>query len=256
VKPWLLPNLDPTPGGTTIFNVSTGAITNPSLLGWTSISATPKPMTLACTGGNCTPPLPAPLAWQYYPGDPTTTFPPPTSALPTCSQIPTLTPYQASVAGCIETPISCNNPNANVDVTSYTTRNSETAYAVNCLTHAITAGGGDTVTCTAPPSAPFEFIAGNDNPVAGLATSEVMVSDSLVTVPVFDDVGSFKTSGTNFQIIGFVQLFLNPDGNPADTTTGNVNTTVINMVGCGTSAAGNPILGNGASPVAVRLISP
>jgi hypothetical protein len=32
--------------------------------------------------------------------------------------------------------------------------------------------------------------------------------------------------------------------------------TIINMAGCGTSATGQPILGNGASPVAVRLISP
>jgi hypothetical protein len=31
---------------------------------------------------------------------------------------------------------------------------------------------------------------------------------------------------------------------------------IINMAGCGTGSAAQPILGNGASPVAVRLISP
>jgi hypothetical protein len=61
------------------------------------------------------------------------------------------------------------------------------------------------------------------------------------------------------QIVGFVQLFLSPDGlatQPFGTTAGQVKTTVINLAGCGTGASGQPILGNGASPVAVRLISP
>ncbi len=258
VKPWLLPNIDPTSvssAATTIFNPS-GAITNPALLGWSSVSATPKPMTLACNNGDCsgTGIQPA-AAWGYYPGDPNTTFPPPGSSLPTCSQVPTLTPYQASVAGCIQTPISCNNPNANVDTSVDGMRISETANAVNCLTHDTTAGEGDTVTSTVPASAPFQFVAGNGNPIAGAGT-DVMVSDSLVTVPVFDTL-SFNAGGTNFQIIGFVQLFLNPDSNPADpaSSTGSVNTTIINLAGCGTTATGQPIIGNGASPVAVRLIS-
>jgi hypothetical protein len=61
------------------------------------------------------------------------------------------------------------------------------------------------------------------------------------------------------QIIGFVQLFLSPDAVPVPvappTAAGNVNTTVINMAGCGSGATGTPILGNGASPVAVRLVA-
>jgi hypothetical protein len=60
-------------------------------------------------------------------------------------------------------------------------------------------------------------------------------------------------------IIGFVQLFLSPDGIAVPVTgpnTGHIKTTVVNLVGCGTNATGQPILGNGASPVPVRLISP
>src|SRR5580658_885926 len=38
VKPWLLPNIDPTTGGTTIFSATTGAITNPALLGWETLA--------------------------------------------------------------------------------------------------------------------------------------------------------------------------------------------------------------------------
>jgi hypothetical protein len=92
-----------------------------------------------------------------------------------------------------------------------------------------------------------------------------MVSDSLVTVPVIA-VGAgppYSAPPNPVAIIGFVQLFLNPGGfkaplllPPPPGTGGTIKTTVINMAGCGTNAAGTPILGNGASPVAVRLISP
>jgi len=59
-----------------------------------------------------------------------------------------------------------------------------------------------------------------------------------------------------------VQLFLNPTGAATRLFGPNrdrIPTTVINIVGCGDglgAASGQPILGNGASPVAVRLVSP
>ena len=258
VKPWLLPNMDPSPGGTTIFDPFSGAITNAGLLGFPSPAGNPR-LRPGCNnpnGSNCTGALPNPVAWKYYPGDPATTFPPPTQALPTCT--PALVPgYEESVAGCVQTAIACN-ATANIDTSNDPARNTETAHAVNCLTHAKT-GNGDTVTSTAPPVAPFEFVAGADNPIPGLAGNDVMVSNSLVTVPVFNSTpGTPPTSPVT--IIGFVQLFLNPDGLetpiPPAANGGHVKTKVINMVGCGTGAAGQPILGNGASPVAVRLISP
>jgi len=224
VKPWLLPNMNPS-GGTTIFDATTGAITNPA-------------------------------AWRYYPGDPATTFPPPTQALPICTPAMT-TPYEESIAGCVQTPIACNIQ-ANIDTSDYFNRRRETAEAVNCLTHA-QGDEGDQVDLTATPSPPFQFLAGNDNPIPGLAGNDVTVSDSLVTVPVFNSVNG--TPPTNpVTIIGFVQLFLNPDGHAAPSfgfNRGQVKTTVINMAGCGTGSIGQqPILGNGASPVPVRLISP
>ncbi len=254
VKPWLLPNMDPSPAGSTIFDPGTGAITNTSLLGWTLSSPGGKPMSLACPGGDCTGPPGPPTAWNYYPGDDATTFPHPTRSLPACN--PALTSnYQESIAGCIQTPISCNGP-ANIDPGVNVTRNSETADAVNCLTHATTNPlDADQVDLTATPSPPFQFLSGTKNPIAGASGKDVMVSSSLVTVPVFDTT-SFVPPSNTVTIIGFVQLFLNPDGTPAAPATGNVNATIINMVGCGTAAIGTPILGNGASPVAVRLISP
>lgn len=263
VKPWLLPNIDPSNSPNPIFNPATGAIQTTTLLGWTSTDPGGVPMSLACPGGDCSGPIikptTGPVAWQYYPGDPNTTFPPPNQALPNC--VPAMTTvYQQSIAGCIQTPISCNST-ANIDTGNDGTRNRETARAVNCLSHART-NLGDRVEIASGPIPPFQFIAGADNPIAlvnaALVGSNEMVSDSLVTVPVFDS--TLGTPPTNpVQIIGFVQLFVNPDGRATrqwGSTAGQVKTTVINMAGCGTGASGQSILGEGTSPVAVRLISP
>ena len=260
VKPWLLPNMDPS-GGTSIFGPN-GAITTTTLLGWTSNSRATR-LSVACTGGDCST-LPAPAPWKYYPGDSTTSFAPPPSALPACAA--TFTPYQEDIAGCFQTPIACgSNPQSNytvnIDMSTDANRDLETVDAVNCLTHSNT-NQGDTVNPTSIPGGsippPFEFIAGGSNPIPGLATNDEMVSDSLVTVPVFNSSTTAPTSPV--QIIGFVQLFLNPEGFRAPPlappNNGTVKTTVINMAGCATGWTGTPIVGNGASPVTVRLISP
>ena len=258
VKPWLLPNIDPS--GTSgpnnwIFDPTYGTIQPTGLLGWYSTSAA---TTMGQRCGSCTGPLPIPATLQYYPGD-ASTFLPPTNSLPTCTPALT-TNYQESIAGCIKTPISCNAP-AYIDTAPYPggNRHLDTEEAVNCLTHS-SANGGDSVdpALATPPAgtAPFEFLAGNNNPIASAIGKDTMVSDSLVTVPVFNStVGVAPTNPVT--IIGFVQLFLNYNGN-ATSTTGplRVYTEVINMAGCGSSATGTPkIIGNGASPVAVRLVS-
>jgi len=265
VKPWLLPNIDPTNAANPIFDRNTGAISNAALLGSTPTGFATRLRPRCTTGANCSAaPLLAPTAWRYYPGNPAS-FPAPTQALPTCAPVLT-TPYEESIAGCVQTPIACN-AQVQIDNTPFTTfaRETEAADAVNCLTHAT--AGADTVTSTAPPSAPFEFVAGAGNPIPGESGNDVMVSDSLVTVPVYD-VGppgpppypSPSLPPGTVTIVGFVQLFLNPDGVATPNfgaNNGRVNTNIINMAGCGTGAAAvPPILGNGASPVAVRLISP
>jgi hypothetical protein len=253
VKPWLIPNMDPTSSATpptTIFDPVTGAITNSLLLGYRTAGPATR-LQARCTDCSLTP-LPTPNAWQYYPGDPATTFPPPTQALPTCTPALT-TAYQESIAGCIQQPIACNSP-ANIDTSNYPNRNLEVTDAVNCMAHVVN-NKGDEIDPTASPSPPFLFLAGDDNPVPGAAGNDVMVSDSMVTVPVFDSGSGTGPPSSTVTIVGFVQLFLSPRGraNPAN---GYMRTEVINMAGCGTGATGTPILGNGTSPVAVRLISP
>jgi hypothetical protein len=253
VKPWLIPNMDPTSSATpptTIFDPVTGAITNSLLLGYRTAGPATR-LQARCTDCSVTP-LPTPNPWQYYPGDPATTFPAPSQALPTCT--PALaTAYQESIAGCIQKPIVCNSA-ANIDISNYPNRNLEVTDAVNCLAHVVN-NKGDEVDPTASPSPPFLFLAGDDNPVPGAAGNDVMVSDSLVTVPVFDSGSGTGPPSSTVTIVGFVQLFLSPRGraNPAN---GYMRAEVINMAGCGAGATGTPILGNGASPVAVRLISP
>jgi hypothetical protein len=151
-----------------------------------------------------------------------------------------------------------------IDQTPDGVRDTETQQAVDGLTHS-TANEGDSVDTTAVPNPPpFQFLAGADNPVvlsgSLAAETDIVISDSLVTVPVInvDSTTSLPLAGfPSVRIIGFVQLFLNPTGAAAPAS-GHIHTQVINLVGCGTDIAATtqPILGNGASPVAVRLISP
>ena len=245
--------------GNPIFNSTTGAILEPTLLGWEDTSSTPQ-FKAVCQG----PPGPGPrcsakwpptlIAWRYIPGTTsggTPSFPPPTQALPNCSG-GGLSAYQETIAGCVTTPIACNST-VTLDSSDYNHRNRQTADAVNCLTHADN-DQGDQVK-VAPPNQSFEFLAGVDNPIPGVAGKNVLVSDSLVTVPVFD--GPISVSNTA-QVIGFVQLFMNWDGNHTNPVPpGNsIKTAIVNLVGCGTSATGTPIYGNGPSAVAVRLIHP
>jgi hypothetical protein len=96
-------------------------------------------------------------------------------------------------------------------------------------------------------------MAGNQNPVASAVGKDVMVSDSLVTIPVYNSTASAPPQTVT--VIGFLQVFLNPTGGIM-TGAPKIPATVINMVGCGTGATGQPVLGNGSSPVAVRLVSP
>jgi hypothetical protein len=277
VKPWLLPNLDPSNPTDPIFQPSGAlATTTTNLLGYITRAApgsTRFRTVCAAPSGNtdCTGPTPTPTVWKYYPGttDPATgSFPAPSDT--TCAGCAGFTPYQLSIAGCVQTPIACNSQ-VTVDTTNYPNRDLETANAVNTLTHATAAANSGVSVDTAvasPPGGtePFQFLTGEENPIvlsgAMGAQTDVMVSDSLVTVPVIDTTTAayWPSNYPTVQIIGFVQLFLNPTGQQVPPSN-HIHTQVINMVGCGDGTGAVPaappaILGNGSSAVAVRLISP
>jgi hypothetical protein len=263
VKPWLLPNISPSAGGQ-IFNPATGAIVDTTLLGWESPIGSTR-LGSDCTT-NCGPTPPAPIRWKYYPGDPGD-FPPPSASSVACTGCAGFNPYQLSIAGCVQTPISCSGI-----VNVYTTNtdpnlDAEAAAAVDALTNSTTNRGDKVDTAVASPptgTEPFQFLAGGEDPAvlsgAMAADTDIMVSDSLVTVPVIDSTTIWPPANyPQVQIIGFVQLFLNFNGGAVGAAN-LIRTRVINLVGCGNptggGASGQPILGNGVSPVTVRLISP
>jgi hypothetical protein len=282
VKPWLLPNLDPTAATTataaSIFDRRSGAITNPLLVGqeWPSTKLTLNQDGLySLCGGDCSAGIATPTRGAYYPAaiDPAGVsnagnLPVPTQALPTCN--PGLTKdYQLAVAGCIQEPIACGtnatptSATLNIDTSLYgTSRDTDTVAAASCLIHFDGAAGDSDSIPAANSSPPFEFYAGAQNPI--VINKDVLVSDSIVTIPVVDYPGMAVppiVGNSGVTVVGFLQVFLNPSAAGTLPYPGAVNAidipaTIINMAGCGINATGTPIFGNGASPVAVRLISP
>jgi Putative Flp pilus-assembly TadE/G-like len=255
VKPWLLPNIDPTAAGTgggPIFNMATGAIMKPALFGagWNLTSRCQD-----CSGDEG---IPAASPGLYYPGAiEADDFPAPTKALPACSA--GFNSYKLAIAGCVPRPIRCGaapTANIDIDVNPYATdRDEDTFEAASCLIHYTGADGdSDSIDSKALPSPPFQFLPGKQNPIASAIGNDVLVSDSLVTIPVIKTTtGGTPTNPVT--VIGFLQVFLNPTGAVMDKSP-QIPVRIVNLAGCGTGASGQPILGNGASPVAVRLISP
>jgi hypothetical protein len=259
VKPWLLPNIDPTqlPGATTpaIFDPS-GAVVNPGLVGQSWPSTNPA---LNQNGLYARAPGGTPIPGRYYPGAiDATDFPGPTQGLPDCSA--GFTPYKLAIAGCVPRPIPCGaTATVNIDTAFYPGRNASTVSAAKCLVHYQGAvGDTDGIDPTALPSPPFQFLGGNENPIAGAVGKDVLVSDSLVTIPVYDS-SSGATPTNPVTVIGFLQVFLNPQSATmpfvGPSNPNEIPVTIVNMAGCGTGAMGSPILGHGSSPVTVRLIS-
>ena len=254
VKPWLLPNIDPTQGsptGNAIFG-PTGGIVNSGLLNQQFIAPG-----LVSRCGDCSPGaggIPSPMPAQYYPGS-IADFPVPT-VLPACSSGLT-TSYQLAVAGCVPQPITCGaSSSVAIDVSPYGTfRDTDTVAAASCLIHDYGTNLDADSMSTSSTNPPFEFVGGNQNPIAGAVGSNTLVSDSLVTIPVINNTNP-ASPPASVAIIGFLQVFLDRTGATMSGGTA-VPATIINMAGCtGTSAGAQPVIGNGASPVAVRLVTP
>ena len=292
VKPWLLPNVDPTQGaGTTnwraIFDRRHGTIENANLTGegWPNTNPSPNATGLLSQPSFAGTPAPG----QYYPvvidapgpsipGD----FPTPTQALPSCSN--GYTNYQLAVAGCVPQPIACGrNQNFNIDTGTYAPKNrnrdEDTVEAAQCLIHyngalndtdSMSPNTGETIPPLAQPQSltpPFEFVAGNQNPVTTAQTQDVLVSDSIVTIPVYDTLANSGNQPgppiSPVTVIGFLHVFLNPQSDVILPPIGatplqayQLRATIINQIGCGTFASGTPVYGNGPSAVPVRLITP
>jgi Tfp pilus assembly protein FimT len=205
--------------------------------------------------------LELPPSMQYLAGAAPSTLP---VAVPSCSSGASL--YQQAIAGCDQSTVyQCGVQNMNtIDLSENPgMATNDTMNGVLCLVHQsdatdITdASGQDTLSPFAAPSAyPFQILAGTSNPLVGnglAAGAPITSSSSIVTVPVYDDTKTIKSSGTTqVTIVGFLQVFIN-----AADQYGNVNVTVLNVTGCsngGGQTVGTPV--QGSSPVPVRLITP
>ena len=170
--------------------------------------------------------------------------------------------YERAITGCDQsTNYQCGSQNRNtVDLSENPAFSHDTRDAVQCLirqtdnTNLTSSSGQDTLNPYAAPSAfPFDILAGTSTPLAGLAGKPISSSNSIVSLPIYDDAKTLNTSGqTSVTFVGFLQVFIN-----AVDQFGNINVTILNVSGCsdGTGGAvGSPALGS--SPVPIRLITP
>lgn len=123
-----------------------------------------------------------------------------------------------------------------------------------CLIHST--GSGTTKQDSLDPSS---FSSGNGLLVSpgsftqnqdGLAsTSLVATSDSIITIPVFDNTKPLL-GNNQVNIVGFVTLFVtHTNPNP-----GRFSATILNVTGCGNASSGTAVSGGGVSSIPVRLI--
>jgi hypothetical protein len=290
VKPWMIPNLNPnqpssscTPGGAggchPFVNVTDGAIRDPGILPATSVGVIGGTFNLfadCAAGSACTlvggPPTPPPganvTAGAFASGPPPVT--PNLEYLPGLVQnasvaVPSCAvgtganaDYEPAVAGCDQNTVyqcgvlsSLASPANAIDLSENPGGTAgDTAIGIACLINQSTAGsisGQDTMITTAYP---YQITAGTANPNVAVRNDVVTSSNSIVSLPIYDDatVGTIGPGTTPVTIIGFLQVFVNQVN-----TDGSLNVTVLNVAGCGNNAANRPVIGT--SPVPIRLIT-
>ena len=271
VKPFLIPNCDPNPahtgaacgGAATFFDRITGAITNPGPAP-TGIIGETFTLISDCTGPGCIPGPPttsAPATVKYYPVQ----MPLTANACPSsCGGGGTT--FERDIECSNPTPISCGTtvtaPAVNqllLDDTVFPDGHFGPAQdGVECLIHQLTGGSGQDTLNTGPPLPyPLQIQVGTDHPLSGtvLSTNDlVTTSDSLVTIPVYDQTAAppVPSSATGVNVIGFLQVFIVDAFQGGGAQAGQFDVVVVNVSGCGNAATGTPVMASSAVPV--RLI--
>ena len=267
VKPWLIPNCDPTnpgvgdcAGGPHFVDNTTGAIQNTGLF-------VGKTITLVhFTGGPPPPDVNTPAAGDLPYFRATVPIRPPEPVCPStsavgCAQVGS-DDYHDNVACSSTYQFSCGQT-IGAGQTVFVGGGSGvlTNEGTQCLIHAGGQGTGfgqDVLTDVAPNSPPITITGGDNNPNPLLqGVTNISRSDSVVTIPIYHSAanvnlcpgGACTVTGT---IVGFLQLAINE--NVAGAPNGQVRGVILNVAGCNTGA-GNPVLsGGGVSPIPVRLI--
>lgn len=266
VKPWLVANLDPVQGGGAAFvNAASGAIESGAI-------GEQFDLTADCSAAhrhhcilNDSPPT-ANTPPKSYPYVDYVPAPPSTNTANVCPACAGGSDYEETIE-CADANqyayFQCGTSNNAATVSWWDRVNpsssgtNDSANGAECLIHATQAGlgqGQDTLTNLSPwASGPFQITGQSGNPVS--------TSSSIVTIPLINPTNPFPAApGGPVIIVGYLQAFINgvePRVNPNDLTAGDINITVLNVVGCNGSATGNPVVGgSGASAIPVRLITP
>jgi Flp pilus assembly protein TadG len=269
VKPWVIPNRDPRNSGAPFVALADGSIQTPGIqlapgTGTGAIIGEKFALVSDCKTGNpnCkwgggnglndNPP-----GWGLPPtgqGAGTVDYVPAliggtTTGAPSCA---TGSTYQEAIAGCDENTVyACGivSGGAQIDLSFNPGKASgDTATATECLIHQ--SAGQDVLDSS---QFPFQIQAGLGNPV--LTSGVIMSSNSIVSIPIYDDVaaGAFAPNQASVAvtIVGFLQVFVN-----GIDSAGNINVTVLNVAGCSNTATEATPSVAGSSPVPVRLITP
>ena len=276
VKPWLIPNCDPTnvgpgdcaAGGRFVDNTNGSIQNNGSFVG--------KTITLTHVTGAAVPKVttaPPTRTLDYYrlnvPIRPPAPICPSASAV-SCGQVGS-NDYHDNVACASTFQFSCGQTvGAGQTVTVGGGSGFFTNEGTQCLIHAggqgLMSDQDELLPSGGPPSgsAPIRISGGNNNPNPLLqGVTSISRSDSIVTVPIYHRVGvdpNLCPSGCNqtATIVGFLQLGVTqnvPPGNPPPpVANGKVEAVIMNVSGCNSGAGGTPVSGGGVSPIPVRLI--
>ena len=259
VKPWIVPNQDPSNPANKFVGLLDGSIQNKGIqLDGSGIGGViGETFTLVsdcrtgnpnCSGGLTDNPPTANSATHtldYVPALVAGTA----GAVPSCA---VATDYQQATGGCDQSTVyACGVVGGGVqaDLTFDPGKpNGETSTATQCLIHQ---PGQDWLDSASSARLLLERMrAGPNNPAVTSGTS-ITSSNSIVSLPIYDTPGQLLGSNPPVTIVGFLQVFINNvDSN------GNVNVTVLNVAGCSNTATTSTPTVSGTSPVPVRLITP
>lgn len=254
LKPWLLPNCDPTTPYTNDINpycgvnkfIDSGNIVSPGTIADGGILGE----LIQVKSSN---PTQASGPSKFYP-----VYLPPgvtPSECPSCALSPggsgpsSGALYSENISCCNQNQIVCGTQQIQPITGNMV---GPTANGVDCLIHQQGSTGQDSFDPTT-----FQITAGSNNPY-GLS-GPIGMSDSVVTLPIYDGFtlcpGNSCPSTVQVTVIGFLQLFIKNEVN------GDVNAYVMNVVPCpvGSTSGGSTggtggVIASGASPVPIRLI--
>lgn len=271
VKPWLLPNCDPSATTCTtpyFVDPATGNLLNNAAFIGTAINLTKMPSTGGHASGTGSGPGGSGLT--FYPLNIPVSSPTQPPVCPSCD-IGTFNTYRQNIDCTSQFLMSCGQPISQLDTikvqTGFFSSSTNTRHAAQCLIHASNDGptlGQDVVVPATPPARMPTVQGGTANPNPFLqGVDNISRSDSIVTVPLYNEnvPGTPLCSGANCStsghtvVSGFLQLAITQ----TNASGPQLQAVILNATGCSPTSISNfgavtPISGSGTSPVPVRLI--